>query len=178
MTKIADSRPSEGYPPIEGPTTRSWCDLTREIRACRRCPLGSQREHAVVYRGGSRPWLVFVGEAPGSQEDREGRPCRPPKNRFDPGAARACRPFLDRQLQLLQPMCLVLLGRYALRALDPTAPPIMRAAGTARAPTSGPPVFPLIHPAASLRSHAMASRWRSDVLRLRAWVAEQRPQST
>ncbi|MCL4309148.1 MAG: uracil-DNA glycosylase [Candidatus Thermoplasmatota archaeon] len=208
MTKIADSRPSGGYPPIEGPPTRTWHDLTREIRACRRCPLGSQREHAVVYRGGSRPWLVFVGEAPGSQEDREGRPfvgrggrildraiedaglgkgeygilnllkCRPPKNRFDPGAARACRPYLDRQLQLLKPTCLVPLGRYALRALDPTAPPIMQAAGTPRTPASGPPVFPLIHPAASLRSRAMAKRWRSDAVRLRAWVAGQRPQST
>lgn len=208
MTESVAPGPAGSYPPIEGPPSRSWYRLTEEIRACRRCPLGSRRQHAVTYRGGGRPWLVFVGEAPGSREDREGRPfvgrggrlldraieivglregeygilnvlkCRPPKNRFDARAALTCRPYLDRQLRILSPTSLVTLGRHALRAMDPSAPPITQAAGVPRTRPAGPPVFPLLHPAASLRSRVMASRWHSDVRRLEEWIAERRPQST
>ena len=206
MTKNAARRRSRGYPAIEGPVTLSWRSLTREIRACRLCPLGSRREHAVTYRGGPHPWLVFVGEAPGAQEDREARPfvgrggrlldraieraglregeygivnllkCRPPRNRFDLAAARVCRPYLDRQLDLLAPDAVVSLGRHALRALDGSAPPITRAAGIPRRQNSTLPLFPMIHPAAGLRSRAMMTRWNADVLRLRDWVVERRSQ--
>ncbi|MGP8078545.1 MAG: uracil-DNA glycosylase [Thermoplasmata archaeon] len=174
--------------------------LSAEIRACRRCPLGAVRTQAVVYRGGLAPRLVFVGEAPGAEEDREGRPfvgrsgrildaaigtlgltpaevgilnvlkCRPPRNRFDPAAARTCRPYLDRQLALLQPRVVVPLGAQALRSLDPEAPPILRSAG---APRGGrdPALFPLVHPAASLRSTRLRERWHQDVTALANWLA-------
>lgn len=177
---------------------REWLELTREIEACRRCPLGATRVHAVVYRGSLAPRIVFVGEAPGAEEDRQGIPfvgrsgrildtavrslrlsahdwgvlnlfkCRPPRNRYDPRAARACRPFLDRQLALLRPAVVVTLGSHALHALDPHAPPILRSAGTVRA-TPGGPLFPLLHPAATLRSRRWAERWARDVVSLGKW---------
>ena len=164
------------------------------------------RTQAVTYRGGRAPWVVFVGEAPGADEDRVGLPfvgragrildraieraglgpadfgivnvlkCRPPANRFDPRAARTCRPYLDRQLDLLRPERLVTLGRFALRALRPEAPPILRAAGTPLAGT-GRPVFPLIHPAATLRAHRFAERWDRDIDALALWLAD-RPRQT
>jgi uracil-DNA glycosylase len=177
-----------------------WDRLSREIRTCQRCPLGQTRTHAVVYRGGLAPRVVFVGEAPGALEDRSGIPfvgrsgrrldvaierlglessefgvlnvlkCRPPGNRFDRSAARTCRPYLDRQLALLRPEVVVTLGASALRALDPGAPPILTAAGHPRA--SGPwRIFPLLHPAATLRSRRWANRWEEDLAALGAWLA-------
>ncbi len=179
-------------------TERAWRKLSREIRACRRCPLGSFRTHAVVYRGSLAPRIVFIGEAPGAEEDRRGIPfvgrsgerlnaairtlglvadsfgvlnvlkCRPPGNRFDRSAARTCRPHLDRQLALLHPEVVVTLGAHALRSVDPTAPPVLMAAGKPRGP-SAPSVFPLIHPAATFRSRQWSERWARDLAALGDW---------
>lgn len=177
----------------------AWEKLSEEIRACRRCPLGAVRTQAVVYRGGLRPRVVFVGEAPGAEEDRIGLPfvgragrrlddatrrlglrpgefgvlnvlkCRPPANRFDRAAAKVCRPYLDRQLALLRPNAVVTLGAHALHALDPQAPPVLEASGRPR-PSTDPPLFPLVHPSA-LRSHALFRRWATDLETLRSWLA-------
>jgi DNA polymerase len=154
-----------------------------------------------VYRGGLAPRVVFVGEAPGAEEDRTGVPfvgrsgreldravatlglsdedfgvlnalkCRPPGNRFDPSAARTCRPYLDRQLELLHPEVVVTLGTRALAAIDPTALPMLSAAGRPRV-HGGIPHFPLIHPAAALRSRRLRERWERDVRALGRWLAE------
>jgi len=177
----------------------AFAELGDEIRACRRCPLGSSRTQAVVYRGGVAPRVVFVGEAPGAAEDAAGVPfvgrsgrlldaaigslglspeafgivnvlkCRPPANRFDRAAAATCRPFLDRQLDLLRPTAVVTLGAWALRSLDPSAPPVLRAAGAPR-PGRTPPLFPMIHPAASFRSLRLRDRWANDVAALGHWL--------
>jgi len=183
------------------PNRRSeWTRLVSEIESCRRCPLGSLRTHAVVYRGSLSPRIVFIGEAPGAAEDREGLPfvgrsgrrldeaiarlalptrdvgvlnvlkCRPPGNRFDPAAARTCRPFLDRQLDLLRPRVLVTLGASALRAIDPEAPAMLASAGAPRS-AGRRSLFPLIHPAAALRSRRLAERWTRDVDALGRWLA-------
>jgi DNA polymerase len=145
--------------------------------------------------------LVFVGEAPGAEEDRTGLPfvgrsgreldravatlglsdeefgmlnvlkCRPPGNRFDRGAAGTCRPYLDQQLDLLRPEVVVTLGARALAAIDPNALPMLSAAGRPR--THGRTLyFPLIHPAAALRSRRMRERWERDVRALGRWLRE------
>ncbi|MBN1421417.1 MAG: uracil-DNA glycosylase [Planctomycetes bacterium] len=48
--------------------------LAEGIRACRRCPLGAQRLNAVPGEGSPGAEILFVGEAPGYDEDRQGRP--------------------------------------------------------------------------------------------------------
>ncbi len=48
--------------------------LAEEVRACRRCPLAETRGHAVPGEGNPRADIVFVGEGPGADEDRSGRP--------------------------------------------------------------------------------------------------------
>jgi uracil-DNA glycosylase len=201
------SAPSSSAPsaraadPLAEPERRAAFErLSEEIRSCTLCPLSRSRQHAVVYRGSLAPQVVFVGEAPGAAEDREGVPfvgrsgrvldravarlaaglgeygvlnvlkCRPPANRFDPSAARTCRPYLDRQLALLQPSAVVPLGARALAALDPDAPPILTASGFPRR-GSGRWLFPLVHPAATLRSRRMKARWEADVARLGAWLS-------
>ena len=46
--------------------------------------------------------------------------CRPPKNRAPlPGEAAACRPFLAKQISLVRPRLMVLLGKTALKHLIP-----------------------------------------------------------
>ncbi len=49
-------------------------ELTREVEWCRRCPLYRTRTHAVFSDGSPRARLVFVGEAPGRDEDLQGIP--------------------------------------------------------------------------------------------------------
>jgi uracil-DNA glycosylase len=41
---------------------------------CRRCPLGGTRRNLVFGEGNPRARIVFVGEAPGADEDQQGRP--------------------------------------------------------------------------------------------------------
>ena len=48
--------------------------LAREVTRCTRCPLYRTRTHPVVSDGSSNARLVFVGEAPGREEDRQGKP--------------------------------------------------------------------------------------------------------
>ena len=48
--------------------------LAAEVAACRRCGLGDQRTNAVFGEGSPTARLVVVGEAPGAEEDRTGRP--------------------------------------------------------------------------------------------------------
>ena len=170
----------------------AWKALGREIERCRRCSLGFLRTHVAIHRGGLRPRVLFVGEAPGRKEDLQGVPfvgpagrrldgaiaslglrpsdvavvnvikCRPPDNRFDPEAARACRPFLTRQVLFLRPRAVVPLGRRALEAFRPDALPITTAAGK-RLRWRGRLLFPMVHPAAPMHSKRFARRWERDL---------------
>jgi DNA polymerase len=49
-------------------------ELYREVRACRDCPLADTATKAVFGAGNSDADLMFVGEAPGAEEDRQGLP--------------------------------------------------------------------------------------------------------
>lgn len=49
-------------------------DVRSDLGDCRRCSLCSLRTNLVFGEGNPRAELVFVGEAPGGDEDREGRP--------------------------------------------------------------------------------------------------------
>ncbi len=51
-----------------------WGVLEEEIRRCRRCPLYKFRRNAVPGEGNRNAEVMFVGEAPGAMEDKEGRP--------------------------------------------------------------------------------------------------------
>lgn len=184
---------------ISGPRTPDWSRWADEVRGCHRCALVDSRTQVVLYRGSAHPRVAFVGEAPGREEDLTGQPfvgrsgrrldaaiaalglgpdaygilnvvkCRPPENRLPAMAVRACRPFLERQLEMLAPRLLVTLGAHALAALDPAAPAITVAAGHPRA-AGDRQLFPLLHPAATFRSRAYAARWESDLERLGRWL--------
>ncbi|HEY1356297.1 MAG TPA: uracil-DNA glycosylase [Solirubrobacterales bacterium] len=48
--------------------------LFRDVEACTRCPLHETRTKAVFGAGDADAELMFVGEAPGAEEDRQGLP--------------------------------------------------------------------------------------------------------
>jgi len=61
--------------PAGGPPLRiSFPELEEKVLSCRLCPLASSRTQAVPGEGDKRAELVFVGEAPGRDEDVAGRP--------------------------------------------------------------------------------------------------------
>ncbi|MBW8059478.1 MAG: uracil-DNA glycosylase [Solirubrobacterales bacterium] len=49
-------------------------DLYQEVQACTRCPLHETRTEAVFGAGDADADVIFVGEAPGAEEDRQGLP--------------------------------------------------------------------------------------------------------
>jgi uracil-DNA glycosylase family 4 len=49
-------------------------DLHQRINNCTGCGLHATRVHAVPGEGSDQAQVIFVGEGPGSQEDRQGRP--------------------------------------------------------------------------------------------------------
>ena len=57
-------------------------ELAKEIAVCQRCPLGRQRTRAVPGEGNPHPELVFIGEGPGWNEDKQGRPFVGPAGQF------------------------------------------------------------------------------------------------
>jgi uracil-DNA glycosylase family 4 len=48
--------------------------LREEVLPCTRCKLSQGRQHVVFGEGNPRARVLFVGEAPGANEDRTGRP--------------------------------------------------------------------------------------------------------
>ncbi len=157
--------------------------LAEEIDACRRCNLGAQRQCSVPGTGHPRAKLVFVGEAPGADEDRQGIPfvgragqlldkilaaielrredvhilnilkCRPPENRNPaPQEIEACRPFLERQIDLIQPGILVALGLFAGQWLTGKKLSLTKLRETGPFDYRGIPIYATFHPAALLRN--------------------------
>ena len=57
-------------------------EIAAEVRRCTKCPLARSRANAVPGDGPESARLMFVGEAPGGQEDREGSPFVGPAGRF------------------------------------------------------------------------------------------------
>ena len=54
--------------------TKALAELAQTIENCSRCPLGSTRINAVPGEGNVDADVMFVGEGPGYDEDRQGRP--------------------------------------------------------------------------------------------------------
>ncbi|NPA12389.1 MAG: uracil-DNA glycosylase [Aquificae bacterium] len=121
--------------------------LNQQIQNCKKCDLYKERIQAVLGEGNINARLMFIGEAPGGDEDKQGRPfvgragklltklieeaghkreefyitnickCRPPGNRTPtPWEMEACFPYLEEQIQIIDPKVLCLLGSTAARA--------------------------------------------------------------
>ena len=159
MAKTERSSPSAG--PEVGNATVTANDqpgqlevLQQEVAACKLCSeLASTRTQTVFGVGNPDARVVFFGEAPGADEDRQGEPfvgragqlltkiisactwsredvyilntlkCRPPSNRNpELDELHNCRPFWQRQLEIIQPEYIVCLGKFAMQELLNTKP--------------------------------------------------------
>ncbi|MCU1244654.1 MAG: phage polymerase-related protein, partial [Acidobacteria bacterium] len=78
--------------------------------------------------------------------------CRPPENRNpEPDELDACRPYIRRQVELIQPKVIVTLGRFALQSLLEKAYGISSVRGQ-WLEYNGIRVMPTYHPAYLLRT--------------------------
>jgi len=158
-------------------------DLAGQISVCERCGLARGRRNAVPGTGHPRAKLVFIGEAPGAEEDRQGIPfvgragklldkilaaidlgredvqilnilkCRPPENRNPaPDEILACRPYLERQIELIGPGIIVGLGLFAGQWLTGRRVSLTKLRETGPFAYRGVPVYVTYHPAALLRN--------------------------
>ena len=76
--------------------------------------------------------------------------CRTPNNRNpEPNEMAACRPYLERQIKVLNPSLIVVVGAVAAQQFIPNAK-ITKEMGVVR-PVDGNLIYPVIHPAALLR---------------------------
>jgi DNA polymerase len=67
----AESAPNANPQPPWAPSLEAFYV---QVRGCRRCGLAAKRQHLVFGEGDPRARLAFVGEAPGADEDAQGRP--------------------------------------------------------------------------------------------------------
>ncbi len=101
--------------------------------------------------------------------------CRPPGNRDPlPAEIDACRPYLERQIELVSPKVIVTLGNFATKTLLETTEGIRRLRGRVY-PFRGVHVVPTYHPAAALRGGGeVVAEMRADFVRAKAQLRDPR----
>jgi uracil-DNA glycosylase family 4 len=105
---------------------------------------------------------------------------RPPGNR-DPEfeEIEACKPYLTRQIELIQPLVICTLGNFSTKLLTRRQDGITRVHGKPQQHTVAGlelTIYPIYHPAAGLRSQAMLTGLREDFSRLPELLAAARPE--
>lgn len=175
-------------------------DIWNDIGECVRCPLNASRTHVVHSEGNRRAQLMFVGEAPGANEDEQARPfvgraglllnkiieaiglkredvfignvnrCRPPQNRTPTLAeAATCKPFLLREIAIVQPKVIVVLGNTAMKNLLDTKEGITKLRGQFQ-DYKGIKVMPTFHPAYLLRDPSKKRETWEDMKKVRDYL--------
>ena len=165
------------------------------------CALKRTAKNLCFARGSEEARIMMIGEAPGRDEDLQGKPFvgragqlldrmlkaigldetsvyitntiywRPPGNRTPtPQEIEACAPFLARQIELLSPQVMVLLGGAAAKSILGVTEGIMRLRGKWKIYQCGGrdiPALATLHPAYLLRNPAHKRyAWR-DLLMLK-----------
>lgn len=172
------------------PERRTLPALKEAADHCQGCPLYRDATQTVFGEGPPSARVIMVGEQPGDQEDRQGKPFVGPAGRVldeameeagidrstvfvtnvvkhfkfqtrgkrrihkKPGAEEitACRPWLDAELQAIQPKALVALGATAAQALLGRQFRVTRERGVPVDSTLAPLVMATVHPSSILRA--------------------------
>jgi DNA polymerase len=100
--------------------------------------------------------------------------CRPPNNRDPkPEEASACSPFLNRQIELIEPKVILALGRIAAQWLLQSDQPIGRLRGTVHSyGSTGIALVASYHPAYLLRSPLAKAKAWEDLVRVTRILGE------
>ncbi|MGD1877984.1 MAG: uracil-DNA glycosylase [Kiloniellaceae bacterium] len=172
-------------------------DVRQALEAFEGCPLKATATSLCLFDGNPEARVMIVGEAPGAQEDRQGKPFvgpagqlldrmlaaigldrskvyitnllywRPPGNRNPtPGEIASCLPFLERQIEIIQPKLLLLVSGMSAKTLLHRSEGILKLRGRwadyhhPRLPHPIP-ALPTLHPAYLLRQPAQKREaWR------------------
>jgi probable DNA metabolism protein len=156
---------------------------------CRGCPLWKNASCTVFGEGSRDARVLFVGEQPGDQEDRTGKPFVGPSGqvfdralaelgidraatyvtnsvkhfKFEPAGKRrihktaspreiaACRPWLEAEIELINPQLIVAMGTTATRALFNVALKVTEHRGTVLQSPFKIPTLITVHPSSLLR---------------------------
>ena len=192
---VTPARPAQARPSSARPSeVATLAELEALIAAFEGCALKRTAKSLCFARGGHEARLMLIGEAPGREEDLQGKPFvgragqlldlmlaaiglsesevyitntvywRPPGNRTPtPEEVEACAPFLVRQIELLAPKILVLLGGAAAKNILGVTEGIMRLRGKWLSyPCAGAiTTLATLHPAYLLRNpEAKRYAWR------------------
>jgi DNA polymerase len=105
--------------------------------------------------------------------------CRPPANRDPlPAEIDVCKPFLFRQIELIEPKVVCTLGNFATKCLTRSNRGITSVRGRPQVHELGGRwvrLYPLFHPAAALRTPSCLEALREDLARLPALLEEPAP---
>ena len=179
--------------------------VAEEAAGCVACRLSETRTQVVFGVGAFDADLMFIGEAPGRNEDLEGEPfvgaagklldqllgeigidrddvyianvikCRPPGNRDPrPDEIEACKGYLRRQLELIDPAVVMTLGNFATKLLLKRNIGITRTRGQVY-PWWRRHLVPTFHPAAALRGGERVTDQMRHDFALAAEVLASRP---
>ena len=169
--------------------------IASEVIGCPLCKLSRSRKNAVPGDGQLSSKIMFIGEAPGKNEDEQGKPfvgaagmilnqalekagikraevfitnvvkCRPPNNRLPENDERSiCRQYLDRQISLIAPKIICILGSTAYssilggKSITKNRGKIME--------RNGQKYFLTIHPAAAIYNKNLRSVLNNDLFLL------------
>jgi uracil-DNA glycosylase family 4 len=106
--------------------------------------------------------------------------CRPPGNRDpQPEEIDSCRPYLEKQVELIQPRVIGTLGNFSTKLLTANHAGITKVRGTPQEHLIGGRflfMLPLFHPAAGLRTPRVAEQLREDFSRIPELLAQPLPE--
>ncbi|MDQ4057156.1 MAG: uracil-DNA glycosylase [Thermoproteota archaeon] len=169
--------------------------IASEVIGCPLCKLSRSRRNAVPGDGQLSSKIMFIGEAPGKNEDEQGKPfvgaagmilnqalekagikraevfitnvvkCRPPNNRLPENDERSiCRQYLDRQISLIAPKIICILGSTAYSSIL-GGKSIIKNRGKIME-KNGQKYFLTIHPAAAIYNKNLRSVLNNDLFLL------------
>jgi DNA polymerase len=200
--RAGSGEPGDAEPRRQRISGLEWNDLAADVDACTACGLARTRRCSVPGVGAREAEWLFVGEAPGAEEDERGEPfvgqagklldamlaalslargrnvyianvlkCRPPGNRTpEPAEVEACRPYLDRQIELIRPKLIVALGRSAANTMLANDATIASLRGRVHR-YRGVPLIVTYHPAYLLRNLPDKAKAWDDLLLARRTAA-------
>lgn len=179
--------------------TEALAKLKKEMQEDEGLPLRKGATNLVFGEGNPDTRIYLIGEAPGFNEDQQGRPFvgqagkllertlneiglnredvyisnivrfRPPENRDpEPEEIAAFQPYVDREIEIIDPPVIVTLGRFSMNKFLPGerisgihgTPRIVRIRG------KDVTIVPMYHPAAALRATRMMEQFKEDFKKL------------
>lgn len=166
-------------------------NLYKEIKNCKKCRLWKTRKNAVPGEGNSNAEIMIIGQAPGKEEDKSGKPfigragkllddaflklnkkredffitsilkCFPPANRKPKqDEIKACLPYTLKQIEIIKPKAILLLGEIATNALLGIS---FKEAKGKFIEKNGIKYFTTYHPAAVLRFPKIKEKFFKDL---------------